>query len=97
MDFNFLIQATRVLNNNDYDEKELELVYDFIIMVDNELINYYYCNNSILSYQNDLEIYIEIVDTLINIFEQREEYEKCELLIYKKEFSLSIIKEKNKQ
>jgi hypothetical protein len=97
MDFNFLIQATRVLNNNDYDEKELELVYNFIIMVDNELINYYYCNNSILSYQNDLEIYIEIVDTLINIFEQREEYEKCELLIYKKEFSLSIIKEKNKQ
>jgi hypothetical protein len=45
-------------------------------------------------YNNDLELYVEILDALINIFEDREEYEKCQLLIDKKEESL-IILEKN--
>lgn len=93
MSFNFLIQATRVLYNNKFDESELDLVYNFMIRVDNELLNMYLNNCSIISYNNDLELYLDIIDALINIYEQREEYERCEILLHKKEYSESIIEE----
>lgn len=94
MSVNFLLQATRVLSFNNYDEDELKMVYDFIISIDNEILNDYNMSCNILIYNNDLELYIEIVDALINIFEDREEYEKCQLLIEKRNES-KIILEKN--
>jgi hypothetical protein len=94
MSVNFLLQATRVLSFNNYDEDELKMVYDFMISIDNEILNDYNMSCSIMIYNNDLELYVEILDALINIFEDREEYEKCQLLIDKKEESL-IILEKN--
>jgi hypothetical protein len=89
-----LLQATRVLSFNNYDDDELKMVYDFMISIDNEILNDYNMSCSIMIYNNDLELYVEILDALINIFEDREEYEKCQLLIDKKEESL-IILEKN--
>jgi hypothetical protein len=94
MSVNFLLQATRVLSFNNYDEDELKMVYDFMISIDNEILNDYNMSCSIMIYNNDLELYVEVLDALINIFEDREEYEKCQLLIDKKEESL-IILEKN--
>lgn len=94
MSVNFLLQATRVLSFNNYDEDELKMVYDFMISIDNEILNDYNMSCSIMIYNNDLELYVEILDALINIFEDREEYEKCQLLIDKKEESI-IILEKN--
>ena len=94
MSVNFLLQATRVLSFNNYDEDELKMVYDFMISIDNEILNDYNMSCIIIIYNNDLELYVEVLDALINIFEDREEYEKCQLLIEKKEESL-IILEKN--
>ena len=94
MSVNFLLQATRVLSFNNYDEDELKMVYDFMISIDNEILNDYNMSCSIMIYNNDLELYFEVLDALINIFEDKEEYEKCQLLIDKKEESL-IILEKN--
>ena len=80
MSFNFLLQATRVLSLNNYDEDELKMVYEFIIGLDNEILNDYNMNCNIITYNNDLELYLEIIEALINIFEEREEYEKCQSL-----------------
>lgn len=92
MSINFLLQATRVLNFGHYDDVELSMTYNYITALDNEILNDYYNTCTILSYDNDLELYIEIVDTLIMVFEEREEYEKCAKLISKKEQSINIIK-----
>lgn len=94
MNFNFLLQATRVLNVGNYDEGELAMIYDFITSLDNEILNDYNNTCTILSYNNDLELYIEIVDSLILVFEDREEYEKCEKLKNKKDDSLEIMNTK---
>ena len=94
MNLNFLLQATRVLSVNNYDEDELIMIFNFMTAIDNEILNDYNMSCSIIIYNNDLELYVEILDALINIFEDREEYEKCQLLIDKKEESL-IILEKN--
>ena len=91
MNFNFLLQATRVLNVGNYDEEELTMIYDFITSLDNDILNDYNNTCTILSYDNDLELYIEIIDSLILVFEEREEYEKCAKLKKKKEESIKII------
>jgi hypothetical protein len=91
MSINFLLQATRVLNFGNYDEVELSMTYNYITALDNEILNDYFNTCTILSYDNDLELYIEIVDTLILVFEEKEEYEKCAKLIKKKKESINII------
>ena len=58
MSLNFLLQATRVLHVGNYDEDELEMIYNFFISVDNEILNDYYNRCTILSYNNDLELYL---------------------------------------
>jgi hypothetical protein len=94
MSINFLLQSTRVLHNDNYDEDELEMVTNFMVAVDNEILNEYNNTCTILSYDNDLQLYIEILDELIRIFEEREEYEKCEMLKNKKDDSIEIMKTK---
>jgi len=95
MSFKFLIQATRILQINNYDDKELKLIYEYSVSLDNEILNDYFSGCSIIGFKNDLELYIEIVDAMIHIFEGMEEYEKCYVLKKKKEESLKIIN-KNK-
>ncbi len=94
MTVNFLLQATRVLNKNNYDEDELVMITNFINAVDNEILNDYNNTCSILSYDNDLQLYVEILDSLLEIYEEREQYEMCDLLKNKKDESLIIMSNK---
>ena len=94
MTSNFLLQAMRVLHVGNYDEDELVMVTNFVVAVDNEILNDYNNKCTILTYDNDLELYVEILDALISIFEEREEYEICSVLKEKKEDAEIIIKNK---
>ena len=94
MSVNFLLQSTRILHNNNYDENELEMITNFMVAVDNEILNEYNDTCTILSYDNDLQLYIEILDALIVIFEDREEYEICEMLKHKKDDAIEIMENK---
>ena len=94
MTVNFLLQATRVLSKNNYDEDELVMITNFINAVDNEILNDYNSTCSILSYDNDLQLYVEILDSLLEIYEEREQYEMCDLLKHKKDESLIIMTNK---
>ena len=94
MSVNFLLQATIVLHVDNYDEDDLTMIYNFMVNIDNDILNDYNNTCTILSYDNDLELYVEIIDSLIQIFENREEYEKCELLLFKRDESLEIMNSK---
>jgi hypothetical protein len=91
MSINFLLQATRVLSFSNYDDIELSMTYNYLTALDNDILNDYFNTCTILAYNNDLELYIEIIETLIIVFEEREEYEKCAKLKVKKEESINII------
>ena len=95
MTLNFLLQATRVLHVGNYDETELTMVYNFLIEVDEEIMEDYNYTCTIITYDNDLQLYVEIIDSLISIFEEREEYEKCEQLKNKKEEAITITNKKS--
>lgn len=94
MNLNFLIQATRVLSVDNYDDEELELITNFMIAADEDLLSDFNNTCTILSYDNDLELYLEILGTLIVVYEQREEYEVCELIKNKMSEALEIINKK---
>lgn len=94
MSMNFLLKATRVLHNGNYEETELNVIYDFLIEFNNETLNDYRNTCTILSYENDLELYVEILNTMLVLFEEKEEYEKCTLLKNKIEESIKITKKK---
>ena len=77
-----------------YDEDELVMITNFINAVDEEVLNDYNSTCTILSYDNDLQLYIEILDSLIEIYEEREQYEMCDLLKSKKDESITIMSNK---
>ena len=93
MSVSFLLQVTRILHKGNFDEDELFMVYDYLKTIDNEVILQYYYTSSILSYNTDLDLFIEILDRTIQILEEKEEYEKCQILQNKKNECL-IIKNK---
>lgn len=95
MNLTFLLQCTRVLNESNYDDDELIMIFNFMTAIDNEILNDYNNTCTILSYDNDLQLYVEILDALLVIFEEREEYEKCEILKFKKDDSIAIMENKN--
>jgi hypothetical protein len=89
---NFLLQATRILHVGNYNDDDLEMVYNFMVNVDNEILIHYLNSKSVLAYESDLELYIELIDVLVSIYENNEEYENCKKLLDKKEEAIIILK-----
>jgi hypothetical protein len=92
MSINFLLQAVRIIHIGNYDDTEIRMIYDYLRNLDNVVLNSYFNTYSVLQYNNDLEFCVEVIDKMITIFEEREEYEKCQVLLNKKEESLDIMK-----
>jgi len=88
---NFLLQTTRVLHVGNYNDEELEMIYNFISKVDKTILFHYLSSKTILSYDSDLELCLEVVNTLISIYEDKEEYEKCVTLTNKKDKIIKIL------
>jgi len=91
MSINFLLQVVRIIHIGNYDDTEIRMIYDYLRNLDNSVLNDYFNTYSVLQYNNDLEFCIEVIDKTIKIFEDREEYEKCQILLNKKEESLDIM------
>lgn len=92
MSINFLLQAVRILHIGNYDDTEIRMIYDYLKNLDKNELNAYFSTSSVLQYSNDLEFCVEIIDQLIKVFEEKEEYEKCIALLSKKNEALEIIK-----
>lgn len=91
MSINFLLQALRIIHIGNWDDTEIRMIYDYLKNLDNIVLNDYLNTHQVLQYNNDLEFCIEIIDKIIKIFEIKEEYEKCQVLLNKKHEALDII------
>ena len=88
MSSDFLFQAVKVLHLEQNNIEKLYIVYEFIKQLDDVTLFLYSTNKTIISYNSDLDLLIELIDGLIKIFETEniEEYEKCnELMKIKKD------------
>lgn len=90
--FNFLIQATRVLDINSHDDDALNSIYKFLLSLDNDTLIRYNNSQTLVTYSNDLELYLEILNSLIRIYEYNEEYEKCNELLKQKQLTINLLK-----
>ena len=97
MSINFILQAIRTIHYGDVDEDNLEMIYSFMSNLDNEELNRYFTESTVVSYENYLELCIEVIISLISIYEIQEKYERCDILLKKKKEALSIIKSKTKK
>ena len=89
----FLLQSVKVINEKKYINQDLYLIYDFLISVEKKELIKYLKSNTVLSYSNDLELYMETVNHLIKIFEDLENYEECIELKRKIDESISLLNE----
>lgn len=91
MNINFIIQSMLILKQDNYNDDELRMVYDYLLFLDYDILFSYFMNNTIPGYENDLCIYIEVIEESIKKFELSEEYEKCSKLKLKRDEALKII------
>lgn len=94
MSVSFLLQATRILHVGNYDDNDVYMIYNFIDSVDNDVIFEYHSTSSVLSYNTDLDLFVEIIDRMLGVLELVEDYEKCAVLKNKKEQCFKIKKKK---
>jgi hypothetical protein len=66
-----------IFKQDNYNDNELRMVYDYVLFLDYEILFSYFKNNTIPGYENDLYVYMEVVKEAIKIYEKTEEYEKC--------------------
>ena len=95
MSVNFLLQVTRILHVGNYDDTEVRMMYDYLRNLDNMALNDYYSSNAVIQYETDLDYCIEIIDGVIGILEEKEEYEKCQVLFTKKQQAMAIKEQKH--
>lgn len=88
---NFLLQAIKIISNENINDNELDMVYEFLISIENQELKNYHMTSTVITYPNDLELYIETVKRLIKIFEDKEKYEQCFELKKKYDESIFII------
>ena len=86
----FLLQTNRKLVDAKYTKDDLELIFSFLTSVDYIDIIEYLHSKTIFSYDCDLDLYIETVEKLIEIYEDKEMYEECQMLLNKINQSIKI-------
>lgn len=91
MSFDYLMQAVKSLYDNNPSEYELNVAYEYILISSEETLSTYKERCSILSFNNDLELFIELTKKLIKIYEDMEEFERCSRLKKKMELSKEIL------
>lgn len=94
--FKFLLQSSRILSDNIYDERDLMTIYDFLLSIDNKELIDYFRTKTLFSYKNDLELYLEVCKNMLILFEEKEKYEHCHE-IKKKMDECNLIIKTNKQ
>lgn len=97
MSVNFMLRAIKSIHYGDVDDNDMETIFSFILKLDNDELNHYFSTNTVVSYKNDLELCIEIITSLIKIYELEEKYERCNVLLNKKKEAISINESKTNE
>jgi hypothetical protein len=78
------MMSKKMLNSTELENPELDEIYDFVLTIDNYTLTKYINEQTLTIYNNDFEIYLYMLNKLITIYEDTQQYEKCMLLLRKK-------------
>jgi hypothetical protein len=79
----FFLHAIKAIHTNDSEFDMLDIAYKFINNVDTETLFEFKKHQSLMTYENDLVLFIEMIKYVNHLYEQKEEYEICSELIIK--------------
>jgi hypothetical protein len=97
MSFKFLLQVIKILTDGNFVDRDLFEIYEFLLTIDNNELIQFSSSNNVMSYSNDLMLFIDILNKMIKLFEDREEYERCAVLKIRIDESNKILKIKTKK
>ncbi len=80
---NYLLEALKILHTEEKNEMNMNLLYEYILLTDIDTLKIYKKEQTITP-NNDLDIFMEIIDSVIEYYEINEEYERCDRLKNKK-------------
>lgn len=89
--YDFLMQAIKILYSNNQINEEINLTYNFVILTEIDTLKKYNKKCIISLYENNLELFIDIIDKLIILYENDEDYEKCLKLLDKKIITKKVL------
>lgn len=93
MDINFLLESVKIMNKKTQTDDEANTVFVYIISTELEELKEYKRKNTIISFENDLELFINVIDKLLLYYEVSEEFERCDCLYNRKKLCELIMKD----
>jgi hypothetical protein len=89
--FDYLLNSVKALHSDNKSENIIETIYEWVLLADDELIKKYSERTSIDTYKNDLELYLSMINYVIESYEKIEEYEKCDRLLNRKNQFIGLL------
>lgn len=80
---NYIIHALKILHTEEKNEMNMNFLYEYVLLTDIDTLKLYKEEKTIIP-NSDLEIFIDIIDSLILYNENVEDYERCHRLKIKK-------------
>lgn len=89
--FSFLIHSVRLINSNKASEDDLDFLFELILSIDDDTIINYSSNITIPKLGHDYFLLNRVSNFLLKYYEEKEEYEKCQLIKEKIDHSERLI------
>jgi hypothetical protein len=89
--FSYLLQSARLISTNKATEEDYEFITELTLSVEDELILKYYSTITIPKIGLDYNLFIKLCRFLLRYYEEKEEYEKCKMIIDKMNNSEKLI------
>jgi hypothetical protein len=91
LNFDYLLNSVKALHSDNKSGDIIENIYEWVLIADDNLIKNYADRKSLSTYKNDLDLYVSMIDNLIEYYESIEEFEKCERLLNRKNQFIGLL------
>lgn len=89
---NFIVHSKKLLETKDYDEKDLDLISEYLLDIDINTLIMYNSTQTFLNNENDLGFYLSVLNLALFANENEERYEYCLRLHNKKKLIINTFK-----
>ncbi len=91
--FSYLLQSARLISTNKATEEDFDFITELTLSIEDELILKYHSTITIPKIGLDYNLFIKLCRFLLRYYEEKEEYEKCKMIMDKMIKSEKIVED----